>query len=504
MDAASAAARRLERSRQRSSHATPCFSSDAASDDKQLATHAEHALADGAEGTAQRDLSEAQAAVEARQLFSGEWPLIFSPAQQHRRSQPLPQCVMLDDATRASIRRHLAGGPRTAFEASASPQAVNQASLQSAQAQRSRIVRLSRALRTKLPSLFECGDPRCACNRLLRPWARFLFKAQLVAEAFASHTKGGSPPSSLQPVHYVSIGSGALLSDIDVLCSLQDAGLAIASATFIDRAYRVPASVGWQALAELAAFLCAAGGMTRVLPAELHAYTGHAHSPASLAHLRSRCLTVCVHRVRSGPSTRLAAYPSATTYVLARMLELEPTASLYCQMDAAIPWRHTAATSAVALREGGLGLRLSNRNPTCATMDVWERVAAPTPSPLLPAFECARAARAHPATAARLLETVEETATFALLRIVWEEQRLEQGTVLPSPSVGINGGSTTVAGIDAVPMAASRWQHLDPNTAACEAAAPLPKVLGHSVTGIAPAPVGAARARPRAQPGGSN
>lgn len=87
----------------------------------------------------------------------------------------------------------------------------------------------------------ECSDSRCGCYRLaIGPAgnARAFFRNAVVWQtveqmkaASADHSRSGSG------VRYVSVGCGQLLTDFEVLCGLQEMGLAIESIIFVDRIY---------------------------------------------------------------------------------------------------------------------------------------------------------------------------------------------------------------------------------------------------------------------------
>ena len=92
-------------------------------------------------------------------------------------------------------------------------------------------------------ALGECADVTCGCNRLKRPKVRQRFRDGVVAaitEALsisdasitAAQASGGGGGSSKQgaralqtPVRYVTLGSGLLLTDFEILCGLVDQGL---------------------------------------------------------------------------------------------------------------------------------------------------------------------------------------------------------------------------------------------------------------------------------------
>ena len=80
-------------------------------------------------------------------------------------------------------------------------------------------------------SLAECGEAGCGCNRLTTPMARRNFRKALVQTAL----QAGLGLST--PIRYVSVGSGLLLFDLEILIALQQAGLQVESAALVDTAY---------------------------------------------------------------------------------------------------------------------------------------------------------------------------------------------------------------------------------------------------------------------------
>jgi hypothetical protein len=82
----------------------------------------------------------------------------------------------------------------------------------------------------------ECDDSNCGCYRLTNPQARLRFR-QLVAEVVDSALRDSSLEQSSLPVRYVTLGSGALLTDFEILLDLWSRGLTIESIVAIDMAY---------------------------------------------------------------------------------------------------------------------------------------------------------------------------------------------------------------------------------------------------------------------------
>ena len=177
-----------------------------------------------------------------------------------------------------------------------------------------------------LASLAECGRSNCACTRSLHPHVRRRFREEVVKRAVAAQAEGHLPADGR--LVYVSLGSGLLLGDLDVICGLQLAGFSVLSATFIDTDYRDNCD---GALTEVDEFL----------------------------------------------EGRTAAFTSAAAYAMVRLQGGTPLAHLFVQIDSdEIGFGDALALSAVALvPNAGLGFRLANRHhPTLLPMVAWRRV----------------------------------------------------------------------------------------------------------------------------------
>jgi len=175
-----------------------------------------------------------------------------------------------------------------------------------------------------LLSLGECADSECGCYRLTKPWVRTMFARCSSRLCKLVATSG---------VHYLSIGCGQMLSDLENLCALQDAGLTIESATFVDS--DAASSRFRTALAELSAFL----------------------APA-----------------------RVSAYDTISRLAKDILNQRQPTAfNILIHQDAAsISRLESRSLASLALVEGGLAFRLCNRGMrSAATFDCWRR----TPNP---------------------------------------------------------------------------------------------------------------------------
>lgn len=78
----------------------------------------------------------------------------------------------------------------------------------------------------------ECGDSRCGCYRLSRPDVRRNF-CHTVAQVTQSQLRR----LDAARVRYVTVGSGSLLTDFEILCTLEGLGLSIESVVCIDLDY---------------------------------------------------------------------------------------------------------------------------------------------------------------------------------------------------------------------------------------------------------------------------
>ena len=186
-----------------------------------------------------------------------------------------------------------------------------------------------------LASLAECGHRECACTRTLHPWVRHRFREALVERALAAQRSGDIPSDGR--IHYVGVGSGLLLGDLDVIAGLQEAGFVIAHASFIDPDYATSCQ---GALAEMASYL----------------------APAEMA--------VCC---------------SAAEYAFSRLHGELPAADLFVQIDVTeLGLDEAAVLSVLALGDagGGLAFRLENRHHlSLVPMLSWRRCPTPGRAP---------------------------------------------------------------------------------------------------------------------------
>ena len=82
--------------------------------------------------------------------------------------------------------------------------------------------------------LGECADCKCGCYRLWRPDVRRRFRATVVSLVQEAMAAAATAP---RPLRYVTVGSGQLLSDFEILCALCEAGLTIGSVVAVDKHY---------------------------------------------------------------------------------------------------------------------------------------------------------------------------------------------------------------------------------------------------------------------------
>ena len=82
--------------------------------------------------------------------------------------------------------------------------------------------------------LGECADAKCGCYRLGRPDVRHRFR-EFVCERTAEELRGRGGV-----VRYVTVGSGQLLTDWEILSGLERRGLTIESIVAVDKAYVPP------------------------------------------------------------------------------------------------------------------------------------------------------------------------------------------------------------------------------------------------------------------------
>ena len=101
---------------------------------------------------------------------------------------------------------------------------------------------LSSLFRSYTSALGECGDTSCGCYRLKGPEGRRRFRrlvAQRTEEALrASATLMGDLSTSPAGVRMVTIGSGGLLTDFEILLDLRCRGIPIESVVAIDTDYK--------------------------------------------------------------------------------------------------------------------------------------------------------------------------------------------------------------------------------------------------------------------------
>ena len=119
-------------------------------------------------------------------------------------------------------------------------------------------VRLAVEASSPLRVFGECADASCGCYRLKEPRVRARFRNLVVART-AAQLEELSPTGATAAVRYVSLGSGSLLTDAEILSGLLARGLAIESITLVDPEYRrTRMEVEQQLLREMAALFAPA------------------------------------------------------------------------------------------------------------------------------------------------------------------------------------------------------------------------------------------------------
>lgn len=183
-----------------------------------------------------------------------------------------------------------------------------------------------------LGALAECGAAGCSCSRLTQPRVRARFRETIVelVLAVAAGDGGADGRAAASPsLHYVSLASGLLLPDAEILSGLVEAGATILSVGSVDSGYSRPNNER-----DLAA-LSQLGGL--VAPASLTAYASvGSFVAASATHGRRANLVVA-----SDPATDVA--------------------------------RVFKRFASAVLRDGGLAFLLLNGGPMGASTRVWRR-----------------------------------------------------------------------------------------------------------------------------------
>jgi hypothetical protein len=259
-----------------------------------------------------------------------------------------------------------------------------------------------------LASLAECGHASCACSRVQFPSTRKRFREELVRRVAAAVELQALPSN----IVYVGLGSGLLLGDLDVMMGLQEAGVTIEEAAFIDTDYREHCH---SALAEVASYL----------------------SPA-----------------------RVVAFSSAADYAAARLRGLQPAAHCFVQIDVAeLALTESLTLSTVALAKDGLGFVLANRHhSTLVPMVSWRRVGGPLAATAAAAAE----ALSPPALYTRLL-ALDPSPLIALDREpVSCGGHISAGTAPSAPPVG--GDAAEWAPRAAAVMAARALEVITPGS----------------------------------------
>lgn len=163
----------------------------------------------------------------------------------------------------------------------------------------------------------ECGCSGCGCFRLDRPMPRKRFR-HLVVSRMETELKGTS-----SPIRAVTIGSGALLTDFEILLGLWSRGLVVESVVAIDLAYSRKVDNLWR--------------------------DEYVEALDALAVFFSPC--------------RLTSFGSSNEYVAAcsRSPEVYGRANLFLYCDAgAVPYETFKETASAALDDGALAFELAN------------------------------------------------------------------------------------------------------------------------------------------------
>ena len=194
-----------------------------------------------------------------------------------------------------------------------------------------------------LASLAECGAGDCACTRTLFPWVRRRFRDGVTRRALMAVEQREWPADGR--IHYVSFGSGLLLGDLDLIVALQEAGLTIASATFVDIDY---ADACEGALQEMASYLAPARVTACASAAEYVQRRLTDAEPAADLFVLIDCAEVWfveAHSVHAASPTRMHPVHSRTHAPCALQVQFV----------------EAAAISAIGLAKDGLAFRLCNR-----------------------------------------------------------------------------------------------------------------------------------------------
>lgn len=300
----------------------------------------------------------------------------------------------------------------------------------------------------------ECADSSCGCYRLTNPKAREQFRNLVVRHTLQQRgewdarvsdpiaplddLESSERPSSFA-VRYVSVGSGMLLTDFEILCGLQQKQLPIAEILVCDSAYRHVGRQYRTAFETLAAFFA---------PATVCAFD-------SLAALRK-------HAESNGRGT----------------------ASTYVHCDAAdVPDDQSKALAKTLLQSGGLTFQLINHGRGSSSRRLWRKEAPSLRTPH-ETWSAAHARAAHkqqdagqlvevqsgmhlnePLLSAR--EIAEALPRARLYRVAYERVAVRSGPSTTSRAVGLRLRGEEVI-VDAVEGAWVRLSLSDPKLSAAE------------------------------------
>lgn len=128
-----------------------------------------------------------------------------------------------------------------------------------------------------LGALAECGDAACSCCRLNDPRSRPAFREHVVRYALEA-ARG-------DPIRYVSLSSGLLLTDAEILSGIIEAGGALESITLVDSQYAAEDFLARHApaLAQLARFFAPAACLA------YHSVRALETAAAATAHIVIAC-----------------------------------------------------------------------------------------------------------------------------------------------------------------------------------------------------------------------
>lgn len=346
------------------------------------------------------------------------------------------------DPLLAAILAKKAKQERLAATAAARPRDLMEAAEQRLQ---QRIAQLP-AVPEPLKWFGECALPDCGCSRRPFPLVRPSFRDQIVSRTAAVAASAASAAAAA--VSYVSVGSGMLLFDLEILCALTAAAakaesggesgggapLTIESITLIDSAYE---------------------------------YTSTPRSRGAAKHLASLFAPA-----------RVVCYNHIGAYVAARLRDEEPPASILVQTDCpGLPIDVTKSLAAVALRPGGHAYRLHPLDAAPSRQGVAD--AKPSTNGATAAEEAAQAAAEKAAEAAEVAAEAEAAggdalSTYSAIVDAWERLpdtaveevgRVSASEALSSTAVSSTGSSCPSSGVGGTVDVSEEERHAAPSPA---------------------------------------